>query len=420
MSENNSLENLYEVVKTVRFELKPTIITNSKIKNEKIFEIKDKIDWVDDLLFYSKKDKSDEKRTNGEKILKEYLDKCSDQIDNLETIGNNLKNNKYIDYKIGIMNGIYVKKFDVDLYYTMRGLGRWYYHYPDPNNPRKEKKGLVEFLKTENQISLAQLDSFPKIKHVKFTQIVITEFEKIIENFRNARQTIENFLFENITTEREDLGILAGLHTKEERISKIKLAFGLTMKVDKYLANTYQFYLNKDQQNEIKLGKKADFDIHRNVYLNNKSLFLELQEIIDTLNFYTNNEKRNPIRKWSLNVLACNPRIQSSGLDNKNETEIYREIFEKESELEKLRQRQAELKILKYQIKQSIGLVIEEIEDKFYEDEQIKVQNEYNVNYDDLSSVKNNPESVISFITKQLKLTRLFHLFSVSRNFIHE
>ena len=83
---STSFSNLYPVTKTVRFELKPSVITKTKLEKDKIFQIKDKIDWVDNLLFYSTASNPSEIRTNGESELRELLEKCESQINNIEIV----------------------------------------------------------------------------------------------------------------------------------------------------------------------------------------------------------------------------------------------------------------------------------------------------------------------------------------------
>jgi hypothetical protein len=341
---NKSFSDLYEVVKTVRFGLKPHKVTwnkNLDSGESSIFK-KAKNQWILNLLKYSKSRDSLNVRENAEKELSELIKQCDLIVENLETIYNHFE--KYLLHRIFVDLQL-IKVIEKDLFHEIKNCERgWKNNYD---------KKTIKF--SENILfRISEIDSFNSFdsEYGKFSELLKNKLKEILIQYKERKYRIDQFLFSN-QNEKEHR-IEATLLTKQEKIARIKffcLNFLKIQKIFKYIYADTNY--EKSEQQNIKIDEPLK-------HINDSYLFTEIHSVKQDLNIYNNKKQKNPERRISLNLRGLDKRPQGSNKD-KTEEEILLEIIKIEDEILELKKQKTELKSIKSYLKIAIKIELENI-----------------------------------------------------------
>jgi len=216
----SDFQNLYEVVKTVRFELKPSKATLSRTNFDNQFEIKNQLDQKIEMKKLFNNDNLEAKNTT-----KEFIEDLVESIENkvyakYNLIIKNISNgNRYKNYAIYLsMDKIRnLGKGFRDCYQAMKKTGKRGWKYPGLDFNTGETKLLPTKFVAEGSKTWTQLCGFNynnKNKIGEFEYLFWKYCEKINKSFNTIKLELEDFLSQKNETEK--------FITKPEILDRIK------------------------------------------------------------------------------------------------------------------------------------------------------------------------------------------------------
>jgi hypothetical protein len=334
--------NLYEVTKTVRFELKPSKETLEKINKEKLFKkpentriIKNdtQINW-EELNSFIKK-------------TKEFYGTYSNITDFLNNENCNFDNIHIYSELIRLCGGeardLYQKNF--------ARKGNWKKIITLEN----EKEADVSY-KVNESSSIGTFNAkFDKNISNYGKGIVGELIVDKLEEYKNVLN-VKIIKLEAEVTQQEK----AKSFTNEYLFGKIKT---LCITLEKVCNLFLQFNLNQTEINEKDLEDKFS---EKCKLLNFEEVKKLVVEILEEIELYNN---KNAKRKYTLNLRGICPRVLDSSKETikdytKTEKEILEEIDELEAELQNLKDTKKELKTKRSHIKNEIAIKITDITNK--------------------------------------------------------
>lgn len=332
--------NLYEVRKTVRFELKPSKETLEKLNKQKIFDsphFKSKI-----FVKSSEEQKGAEKKIENYQFtvnfaeLKNFVEKCDEKIKQIKEIKKHILENPQILWTVWI-NPEAIKIIDKDLKYKLQEKKSWEKSFWNEIS-QKQSKATVKW-KRGDFLTLDDIDAyFEEVRSGKEKKGIAGEFTsqvlKEIDFFLNQYETRKRQLLMD-----QDTQTISFLK-KRELIARIRNFFGMVLKLERIFSLFNPEYVNDKQIFDKNLKKL--FDSYKN---NLSQIITDIETLFAESNLYLHN---NIQRRFSLNIRAINPNPESTDkTENQKITEetILEKIEKLENEILNLKNEKATLKV---------------------------------------------------------------------------
>jgi len=345
--------NLYELSKTLRFELKPSEITFEKLENNKLFKVKD----VESKIF-SKNENGE--ISEAEKKVKNYLfdinetelnnlvKKCDEKIEEIKKIKDFLEKNPDKLWQVWIDNEK-IKIIDKDLKYILQEKKSWEKSFW--NEAKNDKKtgnlGVQSTFRVEWKkglfLTFDDVDAyFEKIRSTEnserkvgeFTKQVIERLDFLLKQYRIRE--LQLLLNTKGDTEQNEKKLF---QTKKERVARIRNYLGIFLKLER-ICSLFN-YTYEDSFCEFPLELKENLEEYN---LDLKNIISEVETIFSESNLYLH---KNIERKFTLNIRAINPRPESDDPKNNKkltEDKILEKIEELEENISNAKRLKAELK----------------------------------------------------------------------------
>ncbi len=322
---NDSFKNLYEVRKTVRFELKPCKATLQKLHEEKIFESP----HFESKIFV----KNDIEHTEAEKKVENYqfcvnfdelkklIQKCDQKFKKVKEVKNYLEENPEILWSVWI-DPEKIKIIDKNLRYKLQEKKRWekkFWNEVETKNSSYQvqwKKGSL--------FTLDDIDAyFEKVrsrenserKAGKFTIQVLEKITYLLNQYeiRKRQLLLEDSL--------QDISFLK----KREIVARARNFFGIFLNMERTLSLFVSEYETEKEKFDEPL--KAFFIEYQKDL---SSIIQEIETLFKESDLYLHN---NIQRRFSLNIRAINPNPESTDKST-NQKITEEEILEKIEKLE--------------------------------------------------------------------------------------
>lgn len=342
---NKNLQNLYEVRKSIRFELKPSETTLKSLNEEKIFEsphfkskvfVKNSIDQLE----AEKKEKNYQFCINFEE-LKNLVQKCDERFEKVKDIKNYLEENPKILWSIWIVPEK-IKIIDKDLKYKLQEKKSWKKEFWNEISKTQVKgkngKGIDIKFKKGDLFTLDDIDAFfEKVRSTeklerkagKFTLQVLEKISYLLHQYEIRKRQI--LLDNNLP----DISFLK----KKELVARMRNFLGMFLNIERTLSLFVPEYSTEKAKFDPDL--KVIFDEYKE---NLQNTIQEIETIFKESDLYLHN---NIQRRFSLNIRAINPNPESTDkTENQKITEekILEKIEKLENEILKLKNEKATIK----------------------------------------------------------------------------
>lgn len=340
-----NFKNLYEVTKTVRFELKPSKKTFKKIKGNdlfkslsfqsKIFTKKTQIDGIDEA---EKKVKNYLFDIN-EIELNNLVERCDEKIEEVKKVKDFLENNPDKLWEVWI-DPEKIKIIDKDLKYILQEKKHWPKSFWN-ENLEKQRTATVEW-KKGLFLTLDDIDAYyEKERSAQESKRKTGEFTlEVLErlNFLLKQYQIRRFQLLLNTAGNTDQNEKKLFQTKKERIARIRNFLEIFLKLE-IACSLFNYKYSGFGKFPEEL--RNIFEGYNN---NLQEIIKGIEMIFKESNLYLH---KNIARKFSLNICAINPRpenISKTTNQVKTENEIQEEIEKKEEKISDLKNEKAKLK----------------------------------------------------------------------------
>lgn len=339
MSTFDQFTHLYEVRKTVRFELKPIQVTLEKLKEEKIF---DSPHFQSKVFIKNTIEQTEAKRKENNyqfcinfDELKNLIQKCDKKFEKAKTIKNYLEENPQILWSVWI-DPEKIKIIDKDLKYKLQEMKSWKKEFW--NEIKNEKSTYQVQWKKGSLLTLDDIDAyFEKVRSIenserkagKFTIQVLEKIDYLLHQYEIRKKQI--LLDDNL----QDISFLK----KKELVARMRNFFGIFLHLERTLSLFVPEYATEKAKFDEFL--KDFFDEYKEDL---QGIIQEIETIFKESDLYLHN---NIQRRFSLNIRAINPNPESTDkTENQKitEEEILEKIEKLENEILELKQKKATIK----------------------------------------------------------------------------
>lgn len=331
--------NLYEVTKTVRFELKPSEKTLEKITGEDLF----KSPHFQSKIFI----KNNAENTEAEKKVKNYqfcinfdelknlIEKCDEKFEKAKNIKNYLEENSQILWSVWI-DPEKIKIIDKDLKYKLQEKNNWKKEFWNETT-NKNSSYQVKW-KKGSLFTLDDIDAyFEKVRSTqhserkagKFTIQIVNKISYLLHQYEIRKKQI--LLNDNL----QDISFLK----KKELVARMRNFLGMFLNLERTLSLFVPEYATEKAKFDSDL--KNIFDEYKQDLQN---IIQEIETIFKESDLYLHN---NIQRRFSLNIRAINPNPESTNkTENQKITEeaILEKIEKLENEILELKKEKATIK----------------------------------------------------------------------------
>lgn len=334
------MQNLYEVRKTVRFELKPNYWTLKKIQWEGIFksphfQSKIFIKSVKDYIAPQEREENFQFTVNIEELWK-LIKECDEKINIVQQILSYLENSPEILWSVWI-DPEKIKIIDRDLRYKLQEKKSWKKEFWN-EILCKQSDYKVQW-KKGSLFTLDDVDAyFDKVRSTEtsdrkagvFTKQVLDKIGYLLTQYEKRKKQL--LIEEN---DSQNLSFLK----KKELVARIRNFLGMFLSLERVLSLFVSDYKTEKQEFDNEL--KEIFGNYQNNLSENVSI---IESIFKESDLYLHN---NIQRRFSLNIRAINPNPESIDKTQNQaitEEKILEKIEELENEILDLKNRKATLK----------------------------------------------------------------------------
>lgn len=341
MSEENmdSFRNLYEVRKTVRFELKPSRETFERLNNKKIFDSPISRSKIfiknNDEVIGAEKKVVNYQFSIDSKELKKLILNCDERIGKVNLIIDYLVRNPQILWSVWI-DPEKIKIIDKDLKYKLQEKRIWKKKFWNEVE-NKDSEYVIKWQKG-SLVTLDDIDAYfekirsannLQIKAGKFTSQVLEKINYLLNQYEIRKRQI--LLDDNL----QDISFLK----KKELVARLRNFLGIFLNLERALSLFIPEYTTE----------KARFDPDlKNIFGEYKKdleeTISEIELVFKESDLYLHN---NIQRRFSFNIRALNPNPESTDkTENQKilEEAILEKIAKLENEILKLKIEKAKLK----------------------------------------------------------------------------
>lgn len=340
-----NFKNLYEITKTVRFELKPSIKTSEKIKSVDLFKTPSSQSKIFTQEIRDGNNEAGKNEKNyifyiNELELNNLVKRCDEKIEEVRKVKGFLENNSDKLWQIWIDNEK-IKIIDKDLKYILQEKKSWNKSFW--NETKKQLSNYTVEWKKGLFLTLDDVDAyFEKTRSTenseretgKFTVKVIERLDFLLKQY-NIRK-LQLLLNTRGDTKQNEKKLF---QTKKERVARIRSFLGIFLQLERVISLFNYEY--EDSFCEFPEDLKTVLeDYHNNV----KDIISEIETVFAESNLYLH---QNIARKFTLNIRAINPRpenIDKTTNQVKTEDEIQEKIEKIEEKISKLKNEKAKLK----------------------------------------------------------------------------
>lgn len=341
----DEFHDLYEVRKTVRFELKPNGKTLEKLNEGKLFK---------SLHFKSKVFvKNNTENIGAEKKVENYqfsvnfdelkglIKKCDEKFEKVKKIKNYLEENPQILWSVWI-DPEKIKIIDKDLKYKLQEKKSWKKEFwneiTEIQVKGKDGKGIEIKFKKGSLFTLDDIDAyFEEVRNTqnlqrkagKFTLQVLYKITYLFHQYETRKKQI--LLEDNL----QDISFLK----KKELVARMRNFLGMFLNIEGALSLFVPEYATEKAKFDENL--KKIFDEYKQDLQN---IIKEIETVFKESDLYLHN---NIQRRFSLNIRAINPNSESTDkTENQKITEeaILEKIEILENEILELKNKKATLK----------------------------------------------------------------------------